>query len=71
MQDGNLKEIVQKRAHEIWERSGCPEGQHLEHWLQAETELGAKAPVKQPQDCTSKMTKAAGSKKRQRPKRSG
>jgi len=35
MQDGNLKEIVQKRAHEIWERSGCPEGQHVEHWLQA------------------------------------
>jgi len=67
MQDGNLNEIVQKRAHEIWERSGRPEGQHLEHWLQAEMEYRANAPAKRRQDAESQ--KSAGPKKRQRPKR--
>ena len=28
------------RAFEIYEREGRPEGRHLAHWSQAETELG-------------------------------
>jgi hypothetical protein len=32
-------EEISKRAREIWEREGCPEGRDIEHWLQAETEL--------------------------------
>ena len=71
MQDDNLKEVVQKRAHEIWERSGCPEGQHVEHWLQAETELRADAPATLAQNSASEMKKSAGARKKQRPKRSG
>jgi hypothetical protein len=30
---------VSKRAREIWEREGRPEGRDMEHWLQAEAEL--------------------------------
>jgi hypothetical protein len=30
---------VSARAHAIWEKAGCPEGQETEHWLQAEREL--------------------------------
>jgi hypothetical protein len=32
-------EEVRDRAHKIWEKSGRPEGQDAEHWLQAEKEL--------------------------------
>jgi hypothetical protein len=30
---------VARRADQIWEAAGCPNGQDLDHWLQAETEL--------------------------------
>jgi hypothetical protein len=33
-------EDVALRAFLIYEREGCPEGRHLEHWAQAEAELG-------------------------------
>lgn len=33
------QEEIARRAHEIWEREGYPEGRALEHWLQAEQEL--------------------------------
>jgi hypothetical protein len=39
--DSNEK--IEKRAHELWEAEGCPEGRELEFWLQAEREL-AEAP---------------------------
>jgi hypothetical protein len=39
--DSNTK--IEKRAHELWEAEGCPEGRELEFWLQAEREL-AEAP---------------------------
>lgn len=32
-------ERVRRRAHDIWEREGRPEGQHDEHWAQAEAEV--------------------------------
>jgi hypothetical protein len=32
-------EQISKRAREIWEREGRPEGRDKEHWLQAEAEL--------------------------------
>jgi len=34
-------EKIAHRAYEIWQESGCPEGKHDEHWLQAERELRA------------------------------
>ncbi|WP_353859577.1 DUF2934 domain-containing protein [Azospirillum formosense] len=32
-------ERVRRRAHDIWEREGRPEGRHDEHWAQAEAEV--------------------------------
>ena len=32
-------EHISKRAYEIWEREGKPEGREQEHWFQAEHEL--------------------------------
>ena len=32
---------VAKRAYEIWQREGCPDGRAMEHWLRAEAELTA------------------------------
>ncbi len=31
---------VAVRAFEIYEREGRPDGRHLDHWVQAEVELG-------------------------------
>ena len=31
------------RAYEIWQESGCPNGQDVEHWYRAERELRAPA----------------------------
>jgi hypothetical protein len=33
------REAVRRRAHEIWEARGRPEGQHEDHWREAEAEL--------------------------------
>lgn len=30
---------VSRRAYELWEKDGRPEGRELEHWLRAENEL--------------------------------
>lgn len=32
-------DAIVERSHTIWIHAGGPEGQELEHWLQAETEL--------------------------------
>jgi hypothetical protein len=32
-------EAISRRAFEIWERTGRPDGRDLENWLQAESEL--------------------------------
>jgi hypothetical protein len=34
-----LENLVQKRAHEIWEQEGRPHGRHEEHWRQAAEEV--------------------------------
>lgn len=31
---------IEERAYELWERAGRPEGRALEHWVQAEAEVG-------------------------------
>ncbi|MBN2493813.1 MAG: DUF2934 domain-containing protein [Deltaproteobacteria bacterium] len=30
---------IARRAYEIWQREGRPDGQDMDHWLQAEREL--------------------------------
>lgn len=39
MQDQSKTEAVARRAYEIWEAEGCPEGRHEAHWTMAEAEL--------------------------------
>lgn len=34
------RETIEGRAYMIWREAGCPEGSSLQHWLQAEQELG-------------------------------
>src|SRR5882672_6856806 len=34
-----LRDQIEKRAHEIWLVAGCPHGDDLSHWLQAESEM--------------------------------
>jgi DUF2934 family protein len=36
-------ESIRRRAYEIWEASGRPDGQHLDHWRQAEIEWSARS----------------------------
>ena len=31
---------IRTRAHELWEAPGRPEGRELEHWMEAQAELG-------------------------------
>ena len=38
-------QAISERAYLIWENMGRPEGQALEHWLQAEAELTAETAV--------------------------
>jgi hypothetical protein len=36
-------DIISRRAYELWEKEGRPEGSDLRHWLQAEQELRSNA----------------------------
>ena len=40
---------VERRAYELWQAAGRPEGTGLAHWLQAELELGV-IPAVEPSD---------------------
>jgi hypothetical protein len=40
MGDDELRKAVERRAHALWEAAGRPAGRELEHWLQAEEEIG-------------------------------
>ena len=33
------KDKIRVRAHQLWEQAGRPDGQDMDHWLQAEKEL--------------------------------
>jgi hypothetical protein len=33
------EQAIRERAYTIWEHKGWPEGQSLDHWLQAEAEI--------------------------------
>ena len=39
--DQNRQEEIRKRAHQIWEEEGRPEGKDSEHWDRAARELDA------------------------------
>ncbi|OJY02033.1 MAG: hypothetical protein BGP07_14510 [Rhizobiales bacterium 63-22] len=53
-----------KRAYEIWENEGRPEGHHLEHWQRAGEQLeAAKAKADQPLEPEAPVKKPARARK--------
>lgn len=36
---GDMEERVRRRAHQLWEQAGRPEGQQEQHWQQAFQEI--------------------------------
>jgi hypothetical protein len=42
--DMNVRDQIEKRAHEIWLSSGRSHGNDVAHWLQAEIEVVGRAP---------------------------
>jgi hypothetical protein len=38
------EEKIKRRAYEIWERDGRPDGKHFDHWHEAEQDLLADGP---------------------------
>jgi len=60
----DLVEKIRRRAHEIWEMSGRPDGQHHAHWVQAEKEVRAHtSDAKAPSAADKAAAKPAGAKK--------
>ena len=41
----DLRARIERRAYELWERDGRPEGRDHAHWQQAEREIGAPRPM--------------------------
>ncbi|WP_164876176.1 DUF2934 domain-containing protein [Falsirhodobacter deserti] len=39
--DEERMQRVRDRAHALWEQAGCPDGQDMDHWSQAEREIAA------------------------------
>lgn len=42
--DTGIIEAVRRRAHEIWEQEGQPQGLEMDHWFRAEQEIIGQAP---------------------------
>jgi len=40
---------IRRRAHELWEEQGRPEGRETEFWLQAERKVGIDADRRPPE----------------------
>jgi hypothetical protein len=69
-----IEEMIRKRAYELWEQAGCPEGRSYEFWFAARAEIeGAKRPqeraesaVSPPADRVEKQTSAPAAKTREK-----
>lgn len=68
----DAKEKLSEHAYYIWEAHGRPEGQALDHWLQAEAELRAR-PRPKAEEKAAKVAKkkAKAAKKKTGKKTSG
>lgn len=55
---------IERRAFEIWQREGCPNGQAAAHWRQAEAEIDQEsAATAKPKKAAAKSKAAAGKAK--------
>ncbi|MGY8684068.1 DUF2934 domain-containing protein [Bradyrhizobium sp. UFLA05-153] len=67
LQAATSREQISRRAHELWQDAGRPQGRDLEFWLRAERELRAKHVRRgsgQPAaSCANDVTKAPWNRK--------
>jgi Protein of unknown function (DUF2934) len=61
----NLEDRIRKRAYELWERAGCPDGRSWEFWFAARREIEAEGaknakPVEPPIDEPPEFTSGGG-----------
>jgi hypothetical protein len=61
MNSDSTNDQIARRAYELWERDGRPEGKATEHWFQAE------AMLRSPQTTTVERTGPAETLKTRRP----
>lgn len=56
-----MEDQVRRRAYELWEADGCPQGQDQRYWFKALAELAsvAPAPAKPPRKRTPRVKTAA------------
>lgn len=52
--------LIGRRAYELWQQAGCPDGQDVQHWLQAESEICGKTPAKAEAAAASPKPRPAG-----------
>ena len=52
-----IEEMIRKRAYELWEQAGCPDGRSYEFWFAARTEIEA-ARSPDPQEPRAKAARA-------------
>lgn len=52
---------IQRRAYELWEKDGCPQGQDQAYWFKAVSELASEAAktMKPPRKRAARVKKAA------------
>lgn len=58
----NRDEFIREQAHAIWLERGRPEGQDLEHWMEAERRFGPEAPQAALEENTSVLGADDGQK---------
>jgi hypothetical protein len=74
MQAENFTDRIRRRAYEIWEAAGRPNGCDINHWLQAEMECrtkmtAGKEPDRSPEASENQPKRTRTSRPRQEPKR--
>lgn len=56
-----MDDQIRRRAYEMWEADGCPQGQDQQYWFKAIAEIasGAAREIKPPRKRASRAKKAA------------
>lgn len=58
----DIQERIRRRAHELWESEGHPQGRDADHWAQAEAEIRGAGAVEPTEKVAVSRRKAATSK---------
>ncbi|BAI75850.1 hypothetical protein AZL_d00240 (plasmid) [Azospirillum sp. B510] len=55
----DIQERIRRRAHELWEKEGRPQGRDADHWTQAEAEIRGSGAVEPTGKVAGSRRKAA------------